>query len=155
MQTAGDRPDQLEEATFDIHMNVLAFLAEPETAGFDLGLDLVETGEDRRTLRRRQDALRDEHCAMRLRRGNVLGKETFIDTDRGIDAAHDLGRIGGEAAAPRRGRRGIVLRVRSAHLSPPEARAAAGARCANISLRNSPPRRSPASSIAWPVPGRV
>ena len=45
---------------------------------------------------------RDQHRAMRLRSGDVFGVEAFVEIDRGVDAAHDLGRSTGKAAAPHR-----------------------------------------------------
>src|SRR5438045_1536980 len=42
---------------------------------------------------------------MRLGPGDVFGVEAFVGIDRGVDAAHDLGRTGGKAAAPQRARR--------------------------------------------------
>src|SRR5437879_6502648 len=39
---------------------------------------------------------------MRLRAGDVFGIEALVEIDRGIDAAHDLGRAAGKAAAPQR-----------------------------------------------------
>src|SRR4051794_34295392 len=44
---------------------------------------------------------------MRLRAGDVFGVEALIEIDRGIDAAHDLRRAAGKAAAPQRIRRGV------------------------------------------------
>src|SRR6516165_1667365 len=39
---------------------------------------------------------------MRLGAGDVLGVEALVEIDRGVDAAHDLGRASGKAAAPYR-----------------------------------------------------
>src|SRR5260370_4417527 len=39
---------------------------------------------------------------MRLRAGDVFGVEALIEIDRGIDAAHNLRRAAGKAAAPQR-----------------------------------------------------
>src|SRR6516225_3428044 len=50
---------------------------------------------------------------MRLRTGDVFGIETFIEIDRGIDAAHHLRRTDGKTTAPQR-IRGIGL-FRAAH----------------------------------------
>src|SRR5689334_18918012 len=37
---------------------------------------------------------------MRLGTGDVLGVEALVEVERGVDALHDLGRAGGEPAAP-------------------------------------------------------
>ena len=37
---------------------------------------------------------------MRLGAGDIFGIKALVDTDRGIDAAHDRGRALGETAAP-------------------------------------------------------
>src|SRR5207247_9903159 len=80
---------------------------------------------DRRAIFRRQNVPGDQHRAMRLRAGDVLGIKALVEIDRGSDAAHDFRRTAGKATAPQRIRRcacrGIGRPFRTGHRVPLQA----------------------------------
>ena len=102
VQPAGGGADDLGEPALDVHMDVLERAREGEGARLDFALDLRETLGDGLGVGGLDDALAREHGDMGLRAGDVLGGELAVEVDRGVDLLHDLGRAGGEPAAPHR-----------------------------------------------------
>ena len=100
MQPAGGRADDLRQPRLHVHVDVLEVLAEDELAALDLALDPVEPALDRRLILGLEHADRREHGGVSLGAGDVLGGEALVEADRRVDRAHDLGGLGGKAAAP-------------------------------------------------------
>src|SRR3546814_6393255 len=67
---------------------------------FDLGEDGVEAAENGGAVLLGDDALVHQHGAVRLGPGDVLGVESTVEADGGIDALHHRRRAAGEAPAP-------------------------------------------------------
>ena len=100
VQAPGRLADDLLEARFHVHVDVLEIDAELQLAAVDLAADLVETGLNALVVGARDDALAGEHRGMGLGRRDVLPVEPVVEADRGIDPAHHIGRSRREASAP-------------------------------------------------------
>ena len=83
-------------------MDVLERGVEGKPARTDLGLHLVETGQDPLAVVRRNDAPGDQHPAVGARERDVLQREAAIDIDGGIDPLHQGIRCGRKPPAPQR-----------------------------------------------------
>ena len=94
--------DDLGEPGLDVHMDVFERARERERARLDFALDLGETLGDGVCVGGVDEALAPKHGEMRLGPRDVLGGELAVEVDRGVDRLHDLGRAGGEPAAPHR-----------------------------------------------------
>ena len=100
VEAPGGGADQLGQAAFDRHVDVLERKVARRAVAFELGLDGVEPGEDRRRIIGADDALVAQHGGVGARSGKILAPHPPVDRQRGVDRLHDLGRAGGEAAAP-------------------------------------------------------
>ncbi len=114
VQPAGGVADQFGQPGLHVHMDILKRPFEIEGAGLDLGQDLIQPGQDRFAVFGGDDLFGDQHLAMGLGGGNILGIEPLIKADRRVDLFHDLGRAGGEAPAPHGA--GVLIFCRTAAL---------------------------------------
>ena len=100
MEAARRLTDLLRQCRFHVHVDILERGLEFEGARLDVLKDSIQSGEDGVAVGGGDDFAVDQHLAMSLGAGNVLGVETTIKIDGGVDTLHDFCRAGGVAAAP-------------------------------------------------------
>ena len=83
------------------HMNVLVVDIEGEVAGIDILLDSGQALGNRLLVLGTDDALGRQHLGMRLRAGDILLIEMFVDRQRRAKLLRDLGHARLKTTAPK------------------------------------------------------
>ncbi len=100
MKLARDRADQLLQPRFHRHVDVFILAPELEASTFDLFAHGVETGDDLPGLGFGQNTAGAQHLGVGLACADVLGIETLVERNGGVDLLHDLGGLRLKAPAP-------------------------------------------------------
>ena len=83
------------------HVDILELEPLGNAIALVLGGDVVQPSQNGRAVRFGDDPLLAEHGSMRLRSRDVLAPQALVESDRRVDARHQLVRLGFEPAAPR------------------------------------------------------
>ena len=81
-------------------MHVLEAPLEFEVASRDLGFDLLQAADDRRTVGLADDAAGGQHPGVSLRSGKIFVGEAFVEIDGGVYFLHDRSGAGGKTSPP-------------------------------------------------------
>ena len=89
-----------EQPRFDVHVNVLELVVEPETGGFDFPSNPVQPLHEDFGVRFGDDAGLGQHSAVGDAAFDVIAVEPLVDLNRGGESFDDLGRLLAESALP-------------------------------------------------------
>ena len=101
MQALAGLADATRQLALDGHMNVLVVDVEGEVAGIDILFDSGQTLGNRLLVLGTDDALGRQHFGMRLRAGDILLIEMFVDRQRRAKLLCDLGHACLKTTAPK------------------------------------------------------
>ena len=101
MQALASLADATRQLALDGHMNVLVVDVEGEVAGIDILFDSGQTLGNRLLVLGTDDALGRQHFGMRLRAGDILFIEMFVDRQRRAKLLRDLGHARLKTTAPK------------------------------------------------------
>ena len=101
VQTLARLADATCQLALDRHMDVLVVDIEGEVAGVDIPLDLGQALGNRLLILGTDDALGRQHLGMRLRTGDILLIEMFVDRQRRAKLLRDLGHARLKTTAPK------------------------------------------------------
>ena len=101
MQALASLADATRQLALDGHMNVLVVDVEGEVAGIDILFDSGQTLGYRLLVLGTDDALGRQHLGMRLRAGDILLIEMFVDRQRRAKLLRDLGHARLKTTAPK------------------------------------------------------
>ena len=91
MQALAGLADATRQLALDGHMDVLVVDIEGEVAGIDILFDSGQALGNRLLILGTDDALGRQHLGMRLRTGDILLIEMFVDRQRRAKLLRDLG----------------------------------------------------------------
>ena len=101
MQALTGLADAARQLALDRHMNVLIVDIEGEVAGIDILFDSGQALGNRLLILGTDDALGRQHLGMRLRAGDILLIEMFVDRQRRAKLLRDLGHARLKTTAPK------------------------------------------------------
>ena len=101
MQALASLADATRQLALDGHMNVLIVDVEGKVAGIDILFDSGQALGNRLLVLGTDDALGGQHLGMRLRAGDILLIEMFVDRQRRAKLLRDLGHARLKTTAPK------------------------------------------------------
>ena len=101
MQALTGLADATRQLTLDGHMNVFVVDVEGEVAGIDILFDSGQALGNRLLVLGADNALGRQHLGMRLRSGDILLIEMFVDRQRRAKLLRDLGHARLKTTAPK------------------------------------------------------
>ena len=101
MQALASLADATRQLALDGHMNVLVVDVEGEVAGIDILFDSGQAFGNRLLVLGTDDALGRQHLGMRLRAGDILLIEMFVDRQRRAKLLRDLSHARLKTTAPK------------------------------------------------------
>ena len=101
MQALASLADATRQLALDRHMDILVVDIEAEVAGIDIPLDSGQALGNRLLVLDADDAPGGQHLGMRLRAGDILLIEMFVDRQRRAKLLRDLGHACLKTTAPK------------------------------------------------------